>query len=88
MVWTVNDAATQNPPQYHLFDDITVCFSTPSLGAAVLTDITAAVVSQCLDPGAWSVRSGKIAFAIDFTPVRAGISGSTTSVQTCWLNVP
>src|SRR4051812_38229168 len=39
MVWTVNDAGTRTPPQYHFGDVITICFSTLSVGAAVLTDI-------------------------------------------------
>ncbi len=98
-VWTLNDAGTQNPPQYHLFDDIQYCFSTPSLGATVLTDLApdgsstvlyqqgGDATSQCLTGFVLDVV-GQECLQLAFTPVQDGISGSTQTVQTCWQDLP
>jgi hypothetical protein len=99
-VWTVNATGTQNPPQGHRFDGLTVSCSTPTRGATALTDITAdgtsTVIdqydgdsgSQCVDPAMVIGPVGQKCIRLDCTPVQGGVSGATRSVRTCWLDVP
>jgi hypothetical protein len=98
-VWTLNAAGTQNPPQYHLGDNIQVCFSQPNFGAVVLNDLTSDGNSSVLYQSGGSPTGtctagivvgplGQECVRLDYTPIVGGVSGGTSSVQTCWVDVP